>query len=113
MFSSSQSNDSSYGPAKRPRPHPLTVVWRGPQLRSVASEHRLHVPRVVADELLEGLPGVPTGQPVGQSRPAGQGLDALAIAVGPQPAEAHPGLPSQFGLRDVIGKQGSEVAELD
>lgn len=70
------------------------------------------VPRAVADEPLEGLLGVLAGQSVGQGHPVGQGLDALAVAIGQQPVQVHPGPPAgRLGLREVGDEQGRLVAE--
>ena len=43
--------------------------------------------------------------------PAGQGLDALAVAVGEQPVQVHPGPPGGLGLGEVGGEQGGVIAE--
>jgi hypothetical protein len=91
--------------------HRVRAGERGGQVGAVAAEDGLVVPRAVADELLEGLLGVLAGQPVGQGDAVGEGLDALAVAVGRQAVQVHPGPPGGPGLGEVGGEQGRVVAE--
>src|SRR5262249_25381884 len=64
-------------------------------------EYLLFVPRALADELLERLLGILTGEVRREGNPARQGLDALPLAVGKKPVEVHSGPPCRLGLWEV------------
>lgn len=63
---------------------------RGGQVRPIAAEDGLVVPRAVADELLGGLLRVRARQPVGQGHAVGEGFDALSLAVGQEALQVPP-----------------------
>lgn len=69
------------------------------------------VPRALADELLKGLLGVLAGQAVREGAPAGERLDALALAVEEQALEVDAGPGGGLGLGEVVGEQGGVLAE--
>lgn len=78
--------------------HRVRIGERGGRVGAVAARDDPVVPGAVADELLDGLLRVFAGQPVGPGDAAGEGLDALAVAVGPQAVQVHPGPPGRLGL---------------
>src|SRR5262249_55867137 len=78
---------------------------------AVAAQDPALVPGALVDELLEGLFGVLAGQARGQADAAGQGLDALALAVEQESLEVDAGPGGRFGLWEIWGESPGVVAE--
>src|SRR5262249_54196426 len=78
---------------------------------AVAAQDPALVPGALVDELLEGLFGVLAGQARGQADAAGQGLDALALAVEQESLEVDAGPGGRFGLWGIWGESPGVVAE--
>src|SRR5262245_29983236 len=71
------------------------------QKGAVAGEHLLVVPGALTDELLERRLGIRAGEVRWKGDASGDGLDALALTVGEESLEVHPGPTRGLGLREV------------
>ena len=90
---------------------PLRAGERPSHARAVAAQDLVLVPRALVDERLQGLFRIFAGQALGQQDPAGERLDALALAVEQESVQVDAGPAGRLGLGEVLGEQRGVISE--
>jgi hypothetical protein len=83
----------------------------GGQVRAVAAQDLLLIPRALADKLLQGLVRIGDREVGRQGDARCHRLDALAVAIEEQALQVDAGPARRLGLREIVGEHGGIISK--